>query len=216
LTDTHLPLRLKNKSAQNKSPDIFCRGSVGVLEFLLYVSESSDRRGRYCGPIAERKVRAEERTHANSVYLIPAIRQELPLKFVYSVHLRLQTAASHLVWVIRRNKVPKGATPHMNRIKFAASLLSLSVALTLPVAIHAQESHEDAVAQTRAHDHRHHTKAKFVGTGAVGGALIGAKVGGPVSALVGAGAGAGAGLVANHAHRHHEIRKREEYGTPRQ
>jgi hypothetical protein len=106
----------------------------------------------------------------------------------------------------------------MNRlkpIKFAASLLSLGAVLALPVTVYAQESHEDAVAQTRAHDHRHHTKAKFVGTGAVGGALIGAKAGGPVGALVGAGAGAAAGVGANHLHRRHEIHKREKYGTPR-
>jgi uncharacterized membrane protein YebE (DUF533 family) len=78
----------------------------------------------------------------------------------------------------------------------------------------AQETHEDAVAQTHAHDAHHHTKAKFVGGGAVGGAVVGAKVGGPVGALVGAGVGAGAGVVANKAHRHHEIKKREENSTP--
>lgn len=103
----------------------------------------------------------------------------------------------------------------INLTRLSASLLTAAV-LVFPVASHAQESHEDAVAQTHRHDRRHHTKAKFVGTGAVGGALIGAKVGGPVGAVVGAGAGAGAGLVANRAHRHHEIRKREETGTPHQ
>jgi len=89
-----------------------------------------------------------------------------------------------------------------------------AIALSLPLAIHAQESHEDAVAQTHRHDAHHHTKAKFVGGGAVGGAIIGAKVGGPVGAVVGAGAGAGAGLLANKAHRHHEIKSREHHDRP--
>lgn len=102
-----------------------------------------------------------------------------------------------------------------NLIRFSACLLTATV-LAFPVSSYAQESHEDAVAQTRAHDHRHHTKAKFVATGAVGGALVGAKVGGPVGAVAGAGIGAGAGLVANHAHHRHEIHKRERYGTPGQ
>jgi hypothetical protein len=35
-------------------------------------------------------------------------------------------------------------------------------------------------------------------------------VGGPGGALVGAGVGAGAGLLANKAHRHHEVKEREE------
>lgn len=103
----------------------------------------------------------------------------------------------------------------MNRIditRLSAVFLTAAV-LALPIA--AQESHETAVAQTRAHDRRHHTKAKFVGAGAVGGALIGAKAGGPVGALVGAGAGAAAGVGANHIHRRHEIHKRERYSTPR-
>jgi uncharacterized membrane protein YebE (DUF533 family) len=93
----------------------------------------------------------------------------------------------------------------------AATALTATI-FTMPCL--AQETHEDAVAQTHAHDAHHHTKAKFVGGGAVGGALVGAKVGGPVGAVVGAGVGAGAGLVANKAHRHHEIRKREENSTP--
>jgi len=106
----------------------------------------------------------------------------------------------------------------MNRINLARLSASFLIAaiLAFPIASRAQESHQDAVAQTRAHDHRHHTKAKFVGTGAVGGALVGAKVGGPVGAVAGAGIGAGAGLVANHAHRRHEIHQREKYGSPQQ
>jgi len=96
---------------------------------------------------------------------------------------------------------------------FAATALTAAV-LTLPFGATAQESHEDAVAQTRAHDHHHHTKAKFVAGGAVGGALIGAKVGGPVGAVVGGGVGAVGGVVANKAHRHHEIKERERHDTP--
>jgi uncharacterized protein YcfJ len=102
----------------------------------------------------------------------------------------------------------------INLTRLSVSLLTAAV-LVFPVASQAQESHEAAVAQTHRHDSRHHTKAKFVGVGAVGGALIGAKAGGPVGALVGAGAGAGAGLAANHIHRRHEIHKREQYATPR-
>jgi uncharacterized protein YcfJ len=94
-----------------------------------------------------------------------------------------------------------------------ATAVAVSV-LSMPVAVLAQESHEDAAAQTRAHDHRHHTKAKFVGGGAVSGAVVGAKVGGPGGALVGAGVGAGGGLVANHLHKKHEVKKRERNGTP--
>ena len=92
---------------------------------------------------------------------------------------------------------------------FAATAIAATV-LSVPFGAIAQETHEDAVAQTHYHDHRHHTKAKFVGGGAVGGAIVGAKVGGPGGALVGAGVGAGAGLVANKIHRHHEIKEREE------
>ena len=95
----------------------------------------------------------------------------------------------------------------------AASAVGAAV-LALPCAVIAQESHEDAVAQTHRHDRHHHTKAKFVAGGAVGGAIIGAKVGGPVGAVVGAGAGAGAGILANKAHRHHEVKSREEHETP--
>ncbi|MEO6924340.1 MAG: hypothetical protein ABI142_10980 [Bryocella sp.] len=98
--------------------------------------------------------------------------------------------------------------------KILAASLIAAVALTLPVSSFAQESHEDAVAQTHRHDARHHTKAKFVGGGAVGGALIGAKVGGPVGALVGAGVGAGAGLAGNSAYHHHEVKHREHHATP--
>ena len=101
----------------------------------------------------------------------------------------------------------------MKLIKFAGYAVTAAV-LSMPLAVIAQESHEDAVVQTHRHDAHHHTKAKFVGGGAVGGALVGAKVGGPGGALVGAGIGAGGGLVANHIHKHHEIKKREEHGTP--
>ena len=91
---------------------------------------------------------------------------------------------------------------------FAASILAAAI-LSVPFAAIAQETHEDAVAQTRYHDHHHHTKAKFVAGGAVGGAVIGAKVGGPGGAVVGAGVGAVGGVIANKAHRHHEIKERE-------
>lgn len=97
------------------------------------------------------------------------------------------------------------------------SSLAVAVAaatLSLPASLHAQESHREAEYQAQRHDAHQHTKAKFVGGGAVGGALVGAKVGGPVGALVGAGAGAGAGLALNKAHRHHEVKERERHGTP--
>jgi uncharacterized membrane protein YebE (DUF533 family) len=97
-------------------------------------------------------------------------------------------------------------------LKTLTAVAVAAAVLSLPCI--AQETHEDAVAQTHAHDAHHHTKAKFVGGGAVGGAVVGAKVGGPVGAVVGAGVGAGAGLVANKAHRHHEIKKREHHSTP--
>jgi hypothetical protein len=97
--------------------------------------------------------------------------------------------------------------------RFAAIAVA-AAALTLPLSVFAQESHEDAAAQTHYHDARHHTKAKIVGSSAVGGALVGAKVGGPGGALVGAGIGAGAGLGINHLHKKHEIHQREKYATP--
>ena len=96
---------------------------------------------------------------------------------------------------------------------FVAAAITAAV-LSMPLAVTAQESHEDAVAQTHAHDHHHHPKAKFVAGGAVGGAVVGAKVGGPGGAVVGAGVGAVGGVVANKIHRHHEIKKREEYAQP--
>jgi len=101
------------------------------------------------------------------------------------------------------------------KFKTLAAIMLAAAALAIPHSAFAQESHEDAVAQTHAHDHHHHTKAKFVAGGAVTGAVIGAKVGGPGGALVGAGAGAVGGVLVNKAHRHHEIKKREEYATPR-
>lgn len=105
----------------------------------------------------------------------------------------------------------------LDATKAAKRVLAVAVAaatLALPMTMRAQESHEDAVAQARAHDAHHHTKAKFVGGGAVGGALVGAKVGGPVGAVVGAGAGAVGGAALNKAHRHHEVKQRERYATP--
>jgi hypothetical protein len=100
------------------------------------------------------------------------------------------------------------------KIKLFAATLASAAVLVMPVTVPAQESHHAAVVQTHRHDAHHHTKAKFVAGGAVGGAIIGAKVGGPVGALVGAGAGAGAGILANKAHRHHEVKKREHHETP--
>jgi hypothetical protein len=86
--------------------------------------------------------------------------------------------------------------------------------LSMPFAALAQESHEDAVAQTHAHDAKHHTKAKIVGGSAVGGAVVGGATAGPVGAVVGGAAGAGGGLVANKIRKHHAIKKREETATP--
>ena len=103
----------------------------------------------------------------------------------------------------------------MKLFKFAAYAVTTAV-LALPIAAAAQESHEDAVIQTRRHDRRHHTKAKIVGGSAVGGAIVGAKLGGPGGAVIGAGVGAGGGLIANHIRKHHAIKKREETGTPYQ
>ena len=99
-------------------------------------------------------------------------------------------------------------------LKTLATTAVAAAILSMPLAVTAQESHEDAVAQTHAHDHHHHTKAKFVAGGAVGGAVVGAKVGGPGGTVVGAGVGAVGGVVANKIHRHHEIKKREEYAQP--
>lgn len=101
----------------------------------------------------------------------------------------------------------------MKMTKIAGSLV-LAAGLMATSSAMAQESHEDAKAQVDAHQAKHHTKAKFVGGGAVGGALIGAKVGGPVGAVAGAGIGAGGGLVAHHIEKKHAIKKKEETGTP--
>jgi hypothetical protein len=100
------------------------------------------------------------------------------------------------------------------KITQIAGSLMLAALLGAPAVVKAQESHEDAKAQVDAHQARHHTKAKFVGGGAVGGAVVGAKVGGPVGAVAGAGIGAGAGLAAHHAEKKHAIKKKEETGTP--
>jgi hypothetical protein len=102
----------------------------------------------------------------------------------------------------------------MKLFKFAGYAVTAAV-LSMPFAVLAQESHEEAKAQVEHHDRRHHTKAKIVGSSAVGGAIVGAKVGGPGGALVGAGVGAGGGLLINKARKHHAIKKHEEYGTPR-
>lgn len=101
----------------------------------------------------------------------------------------------------------------MKLFKFAGYAVTAAV-LTLPMAVLAQESHEDAKAQVERHDAHHHNKAKIVGASAVGGALIGAKVGGPGGALVGAGVGAGGGVLINKARKHHAIKEREKYATP--
>ena len=94
------------------------------------------------------------------------------------------------------------------------SCIVATAILAMPLAARTQESHEDAVAQTKAHDAKHHTKAKIVGGTAAGGAVVGAVAGGPVGAVVGGAAGAGAGVVANKVHRHHEVKKREQTATP--
>jgi len=103
----------------------------------------------------------------------------------------------------------------MKLFKFAGYAVTAAV-LTMPMAVLAQESHEDAKAQVERHDRHHHNKAKIVGGSAVGGALIGAKVGGPGGALVGAGIGAGGGLLINKARKHHAIKEREKYARPHQ
>jgi len=103
----------------------------------------------------------------------------------------------------------------MKLFKFAGYAVTAAV-LTMPMAVLAQESHEDAKAQVERHDRHHHNKAKIVGGSAVGGALIGAKVGGPGGALVGAGVGAGGGLLINKARKHHAIKEREKYARPHQ
>ena len=100
----------------------------------------------------------------------------------------------------------------MKLTKFAVVALT-AAALSSPVAF-AQESHEDAVAQAHAKDHKHHTKAKFIGGGAAGGAATGAVVGGPVGAVVGAGVGGVGGAVANKIHRHKQVKKYEKTHTP--
>ena len=101
----------------------------------------------------------------------------------------------------------------MKIFKLASYAVTATV-LAMPLAVIAQESHEDAKAQVDAHDKRHHTKAKIVGGSAAGGAAVGAVAGGPVGAVVGAGVGAGGGLVANKIHKHHAIKKREKEATP--
>jgi hypothetical protein len=101
----------------------------------------------------------------------------------------------------------------MKLFKFAGYAVTAAV-LAMPLAVLAQESHEDAKAQVERHDARHHNKAKIVGGSAVGGAIVGAKLGGPGGALIGAGAGAGGGLLINKARKHHAIKQREKYATP--
>ena len=72
-----------------------------------------------------------------------------------------------------------------------------------------QYDHEQAKAEQKASDHRHHTGAKIVGGSAVGGAVVGGLKGGPTGAVIGAGVGAAGGAVANKAREHHDIKKRE-------
>ena len=55
------------------------------------------------------------------------------------------------------------------KITWIAGSMVLAAAMAVPGTLRAQESHEDAKAQVDAHQARHHTKAKFVGGGAVGG-----------------------------------------------
>lgn len=100
------------------------------------------------------------------------------------------------------------------KMKRVAAYAAFGAALTLPVTVFAQESHEDAKAQVEAHQAKHHTKAKFVGGGAVGGAAVGAMAGGPTGALVGGAAGAGGGLIAHKIEKKHAIKKKEQTGTP--
>lgn len=87
--------------------------------------------------------------------------------------------------------------------------------LLLPLHGLGQESYRRAKREQHYHDARHHTKAKFVGGTAAGGAVVGGLLGGGKGALIGAGVGAGGGLVANHEHTKHAIRKRERYGRER-
>lgn len=83
--------------------------------------------------------------------------------------------------------------------------------LLMPLGMRAQhsEQYEHAKHVQERHDARHHTKAKVVGGSAVGGAVVGGLVGGPKGAVIGAGVGAGGGLVANHARKQNDIKKRE-------
>jgi phage tail tape-measure protein len=98
-------------------------------------------------------------------------------------------------------------------VKLASAAL-LAAMVAGPLSAYAQESHAEAKAQVERHDRHHHTKAKIVGGSAAGGAVVGAAAGGPVGAVVGAGVGATGGVVANKIRKHHEIKKREEYGHP--
>lgn len=95
-----------------------------------------------------------------------------------------------------------------------AGYVALGAVFTLPLSVVAQESHEQAKAQVEAHQAKHHTKAKFVGGGALGGAAVGAAAGGPTGAIIGGAAGAGGGLVAHHIEKKHAIKKKEQTGNP--
>jgi hypothetical protein len=101
----------------------------------------------------------------------------------------------------------------MKLFKIAGYAVTTAV-LAMPLAVIAQESHEDAKAQVEARDKHHHNKAKLVGGGAAGGAAVGAMAGGPVGAVVGAGIGAGSGVIGNKIRKHHSIKKREKHATP--
>lgn len=97
----------------------------------------------------------------------------------------------------------------MKLSKFASYTVAAAV-LSMPFAVLAQESHEQAKAEVHANEAKHHTKAKEVGGGAAGGATAGALVAGPVGAVVGAGAGAVTGGVIHHHHKQTKIRHKEE------
>jgi uncharacterized protein YcfJ len=101
------------------------------------------------------------------------------------------------------------------KIAHAASLLTLSSFLLLPLAAHAQEpeSHARAKRSQTRHDHRHHTGAKIVGGSAAGGAVLGGVLGGGKGALIGGAAGAGGGAIANKVRVDKGVKAREQ-GDP--
>jgi hypothetical protein len=103
-------------------------------------------------------------------------------------------------------------------IRRAITVTAFCTILSFPVVVPAQTSpqqkyddHEQAKAEQKASDHRHHTGAKIVAGSAAGGAVVGALKGGPVGAVVGAGVGAAGGAVANKARVHHDVKRREHH-----